>query len=238
MRARILCLLALCFAMDGFAAKKDFKGLFGSYRREKFTENEGRPTDYGMDLMISTAFPITSVADSTAGGSGAMQYAGFFNAEGSLFFTLNYNWEIFLNLSYCGYSTRKQAQTDATSGAPMYQNLDMEVWPVLAGFRYRFGRTDIVPYVGLGAGLAYVRRRMTFDYSNDFDDNYSTALTGQATVGLEFFIAPRTGIRLETSAMYVNYSTHSSSGVGGMPVITYPGGNIALRYSSGLFLLF
>ena len=44
----LICLLVLCFGFEfqAYAAKKDFTGIFGSYRREKFTENEGNKTDF------------------------------------------------------------------------------------------------------------------------------------------------------------------------------------------------
>ena len=58
MRQYLLLLLAFFIAADAFAEKKDFKGLFGSYRREKFTENEGNSTDFGVDLSLSTLLPV------------------------------------------------------------------------------------------------------------------------------------------------------------------------------------
>ena len=44
---------------EAFAAKKDFKGLFGSYRREKFTENEAGSGEIGVDILLSTLLPVT-----------------------------------------------------------------------------------------------------------------------------------------------------------------------------------
>ncbi|MFM8313527.1 MAG: hypothetical protein ACKOA8_04515, partial [Deltaproteobacteria bacterium] len=90
----LFCLLLLCFGFDfeAQAAKKDFKGLFGSYRREKFTENEGNSTDFGMDLMLSTLLPVTSVVksaqnESTPSVFDSLNYATFFNIEASFWFT-------------------------------------------------------------------------------------------------------------------------------------------------------
>ena len=56
--------------------KKGFQGLFGSYRREKYTENEGRDTDAGLDVMLATAhLPTNSLvkADSTKAPSGSIR---------------------------------------------------------------------------------------------------------------------------------------------------------------------
>jgi hypothetical protein len=50
-KTHLVLLLTLLFLFinesAAFGAKKDFKGLFGSYRRDKFTENEGRESDWG-----------------------------------------------------------------------------------------------------------------------------------------------------------------------------------------------
>ncbi len=244
MRARVLCLLLLCFAADAFAAKKDFKGLFGSYRREKFTENEGRSTDFGLDLMLSTLLPVTNMVTSSEANAAAqpLYYASYFNAEAAFFFTLNYHWELFANVGYYTYSTRKQnATSSSTIGTPQYHVFDMEAIPAILGVKYRFGTSDIVPYIGAGAGVAYVHRRSTYDYdSTVYDDNYSTAIVAQATAGVQFYISPRTGIRLEASAMYMGLQarTFDVNAHTLIPVMNYVANPIAVRYSSGLFILF
>jgi hypothetical protein len=251
MRAQIWCLLALCFAVDAFAAKKDFKGLFGSYRREKFTENEGKSTDFGMDIMLSTLLPITTMATSSESGSAAagLNYMTFFNAEGSFYFTLNYHWAFYLNTGFFSYSTRKQNASAFTSdpgngvgttdltNTPLFHIVDMDTIPILLGLRYRFGMSDIVPYVGAGAGLHYTRRKLYYDYSNIYDETFSTGLAAQANIGVEFFIAPRVGIRVESSAMLLMLSARSVS-AGTLPVVTAGANPIAVRYAGGLFILF
>jgi hypothetical protein len=102
-KAFLFILLGLTCAVDAFAAtKKDFKGLFGSYRRDRYTENEGRSTDFGMDLMLSTLIPVTNIVSSFDGTrpsdansiaemqaqSSPLNYATFFNVEGTFFFIL------------------------------------------------------------------------------------------------------------------------------------------------------
>ncbi len=245
MRVRILCLLVLFVAADGFAAKKDYKGLFGSYRREKFTENEGRASDWGMDIMLSTLLPLTSIVNSTEStGTPAtpMYYASFFNVEGSVFTRFSYNWEVFLGLGYYSYSTRKQNSTTAAgaaAGTPQFQLFELTAYPILLGAKYRFGTSDIVPYVGGGAGVVYTHRRTTYDYvTQPYDDTFGVSFAAQATAGFEFFISPRAGIRLETSAMFMGLGTKTYDPAGSIPIVTYQANPIAVRYSSGLFLLF
>jgi hypothetical protein len=250
MRARILCLLALCFAADSFAAKKDFKGLFGSYRREKFTENEGKSTDFGMDLMVSTLLPVNTMASSTEGGSTAgLNYMTFFNAEGSFFVTLDYNFALYLNTGFFSYSSRKQNvlvddgnSGNGTGGAnlsntPLFHIVDIDTIPVILGLKYRFSRSDIVPFVGAGAGLHYTRRKLYYDYSNVFDETFSVGLAAQATLGVDFFISPRVGIRMESSAMLLMLNSRTLS-QGSLPTITTGANPIAVRYAGGLFILF
>lgn len=237
MRARVLCLLALCLAAEGFAAKRDFKGLFGSYRRERFTENEGRPTDYGMDILLSTLLPLSSLVNSSEGGGAStpLSYATFFNVEGSFFFTLNYHWQLFLNVGFYSYDTRKQ---NSGGGTPQFHLFTMEAFPVLAGAKYRFGVSDIVPYVGAGAGLAFAHRRGFYDYSTSYDDSYSTGIAAQVMAGVEFFVSPRVGIRLEIAGMYMALPSKSFAPGVTLPTLQYQPNPIAMRYASGLFLLF
>jgi outer membrane protein W len=236
MKARVWCLIALCLAAETYAAKKDFKGLFGSYRRERFTENEARPTDYGMDILLSTLLPITSVVNSneTPGATTGtpMSYATFFNVESSFFFTLNYNWQLYLNFGYYSYDTRRQ-----NSGAAQFQMFTMEAIPVVLGAKYRFGTSDIVPYIGGGIGGVYSYRKGFFDYVNSYNEVSGWGLAAQLSGGAEFYISARTGIRLEVAAMYMglsgkNYTTAT------YPSILYQPNNFAVRYASGVFFLF
>lgn len=251
MKVRALCLLLLVVSSELLAARKDFKGLFGSYRREKFTENEGNDTDWGFDVLMSTLLPITSVANSTentAAGTTPMSYATFFNVEGNIFFTMSYNWELFLNLGFYSYETRRQNTTSSTDpddqvapGTPQFHKFNMEAIPLLIGAKYRFSRTDIVPYFGAGAGLAYVYRRGGYDYSPASNQHFSTVFAAQVTGGIEFFISPHAGIRLEASAMYMGLSEvrFDTGGIQtNFPVIDYMANPIALRYASGVFFLF
>jgi outer membrane protein W len=250
MRARILCLLALCFAAEGFAAKKDYKGLFGSYRREKFTENEARSTDFGMDIMLSTLMPISSIVNTSTvrGQNGSpMYYATFFNVEGTFFFTLNYRWEVFLNTGYYSYQTRQQNGTGTgagqAAGTPLFALYEMSTVPFTFGAKYRFSTSDIVPYVGAGIGAAMFWRKAYYDFSNtsQIDTHPYWALTGQATLGVEFFISSRTGIRLEASAMYMGLPANTFDNLGTpsiTPLINSQANPISVRYASGVFVLF
>lgn len=229
---------------DAFA-KKDFRGLFGSYKREKFVENEGNDTDFGFDLNLSTFLPITSVVSSiedrnTSAFTG-LPTSTYFNIEGNIFFTLDYHWEIFFGTGWCNYETRKQ-HVSSTSTQPRFYQFEMEMFPLVAGVKYRMTLEDIVPYAGLGGGMSYVRRKGFFDYVNNVsDEQYNFALTVQALAGLQFYIASRVGIRLEVAATYLalpsrNYD--ASPGSASIPILQYQDNNILFRYASGLFVLF
>lgn len=257
MKARLLALLAISIAAEGFAAtgKKDFKGLFGSYRREKYTENEGRDSDFGIDILLATALPVsglvktdgssTSLGDINNASIGSnMQGSTFFSGELGVFFTLSYNWEIFGNLGYYSYDTRVQnTLITSTGNQPLYIQYNMTMIPAVLGVKYRFGRSDIVPYIGVAGGMSFVTRQGSYDYSNVSDTHKDNALTGQASVGLEFYIASRTGLRLEASAMYVNlpsfvYNPSNTTSPVNTPAIKYQASPLLMRYSSGLFVLF
>lgn len=244
MKRALLCLLALCAAQEAFAAKKDFKGLFGSYRREKFTENEGNSTDLGVDLMLSTLLPFSAMAtssSSTAGAATGMSYATFFNAEGTFFFTLSYNWELFLNLGYYSYDTRKLNDGTTAGINARYHVVKVDLIPASIGFKYRFNTTDIVPYVGAGIGAVYAIRRAIHESSNLSNTLYNWGITGQILGGVEFFIAPKAGIRLEASINYMGLSAHSYDAPGSNltnPTVYHTANPIAVRYASGVFFLF
>ena len=226
-------------------AKKDFKGLFGSYRREKFTENEANSSDFGMDIMLSTLLPVTPIVKSSEvkGSPGeAMSYSTFFNFETSFFLTLSYHWELFANVGYYTYETSKANATQGNPALPLFHLFEMDVFPAVLGVKYRFGTDDIVPYVGAGVGAAYVRRKGYYDYNSvNFNEEYSTVLAAQLVAGIEFFFSSRAGIRLETAAHYLRlaakeYATGGSATT--FPIMIYQGNPWAIRYASGIFFLF
>lgn len=234
-------LLGLCVELQ--AAKKDFKGLFGSYRREKFIENEARSTNFGMDLLLSTLVPISPVIKSqeTRGGEIAnLQFATFFNLEAAFFFTLNYHWEIVTSVGWYNYDTRKEnKRTDPA--LPVFHLFEMEAYPIIAGIKYRLTTDDIVPYVGAGVGFSYVRRKGFYDNGAQFDQEFSNVVTGQILAGLEFFFHPQVGIRLEAAAYYFRLNPRSFD-TGGVlenhPILLYQANPWLVRYASGIFLLF
>jgi opacity protein-like surface antigen len=230
---------------------RDYMGLFGSYRRDKYTENEGHDSDFGIDLSLSTMLPVSPVISSqqTVGGPiTPLPSALFFNGEFSVFATLFYNWEIYGTVGYYTYDTRKQsASTGPTDTLPRYHQYEMDSIPIVAGVRYRFSRSDIVPYLGIGAGISRVHRKAYYDFTTTQggsalqDEDYNTVLTGEITAGLEFFFASGAGIRLETSAYYLNLPSRSFTPNGGPTINTwmfYGANPWFVRYASGIFLLF
>jgi hypothetical protein len=255
MRASLLILLALCIATDSFAEKKDFKGLFGSYRREKYTENEGNETDFGVDLMLATALPVSTLvkvdATSTAPGDMANSALGtpvgssaFFSGEIGFWMTLWYHWQLFANIGYYTYDSRLQNPSTSAcaqmGNGACFTQYSMQVIPAVLGLKYRFGRSDIVPYIGGGAGLAYITRVGSYDYSPLSNTVYSTGLVAEGTAGLEFFISAKVGLRLEMSGMYLQLPAlvYNSGGTASAnPLIKYQANPLLIRYSSGLFIL-
>ncbi|MFM8316243.1 MAG: outer membrane beta-barrel protein, partial [Deltaproteobacteria bacterium] len=218
-----------------------------SYRREKFTENEGNSTDFGFDLMLSTLLPITSVvksAETSALNFNSLNYATFFNVEGSFWFSLGYHWALYANVGRYSYETRKQNQQtlDNPSSDPLFQKFELEAVPAIAGIRYRLSREDLVPYVSLGIGLAYVHRKGSNEAgTNNTDEEYQTVACGHGAVGLEFFFAPKAGLRVEASAYYFNLPlrTFDPQGtIGVTPQLQYQSNVWSLRYASGVFFLF
>ena len=242
-RGLLILTLACSFALPAFA-KKDFKGLFGSYRRQNFTENEANSTDVGLDLMLSTLLPVTSMVQSSEDGTNYsdMYYSTFFNVEGSVFFTLSYNWEVFANFGYYNYDTRKQNTARSIPTLPLYHEYSMTSFPVVGGIKYRFGTSDIVPYLGVGAGVSFVHRKGYYDNTTQTDEDYPIAPTVEVIAGLEFFFAAKMGIRLEASAYYMVMSQRDYTQGGGtpqtIPYLRYMANPISMRYASGLFFLF
>jgi len=254
MRARLLvCWLALCLlATDCLAARKDFKGLFGSYRRERYTENEGLDSAFGVDILLATALPTNSLvkadAASTAAGDKAtltlgtdMPTSTFFSGELGFWYTLAYHWQIFANIGYYSYDTRIQNPASGGTSQPLFTQFEMKAIPAILGIKYRFGRSDIVPYLGVGAGMSFVTRRGSYDYANSSNSRSDNALTFQGSAGLEFYIASRAGIRLEVSGMYMNLPGlvfDSGAVPSTQPLIKYQQNPLLVRYSSGLFVIF
>ena len=226
-----------------FAAKKDFKGIFGNYRREKFTENEALSNQFGFDFMLSTLIPITSIVKSredTAGTQRDLYSATFFNYEASFFYTLTYHWVIFTNIGHCDFDTRRQNQPVASQPSNQFHQFEMEAIPGILGAKYRFSTSDIVPYVGIGAGIAYVRRKGFYDYSPQFYQDTSNVFTGQIQLGLEFYFSSRAGIRLETAATYFNLPAKTFDlgfTPGNFPIFYFQGNPWMIRYASGIFIL-
>ncbi|NBY20993.1 hypothetical protein EBQ74_12310 [bacterium] len=242
----IFCLWLLCFGFEfeAHAAKKDFTGLFGSYRREKFTENEGNKTDFGVDIMLSTLLPVTSIAKSaetTALNYQALNYATFFNFESSFWLSLGYNWVVYANIGKYNYETRKQNEKTLTLDQPIFQKFELDAIPAVLGLRYRLSTDDLVPYVSLGVGAAYVKRSGSIEGAYTAPDDYQTVACGHASAGLEFFFAPRAGLRVEASAYYMNLpqKTYDPQGtIADRPKLQYQANVWSMRYASGLFFLF
>lgn len=253
MRALLIFCLVFLTSSEAFAARKNFRGLFGSYRREKFIENEGNWSDFGVDVSLSTLFPVTSIVnseESTRGNAGApMYYANFFDYEASAFLSLAYNWQVYLFTGLFTYETRKQNATDQPSvqqDQPLFHEYQMQALPVLLGLRYRFTQTDMVPYVGIAVGAASVMQKASYDY--DPPGAYShtgyqqPVLTAQLAAGIEFYISSQVGIRLELSGLYFKlaeqpYDTPGATPAA-LPIVIAQANPISLRYSSGLFFLF
>jgi len=240
----ILIFVPLFWHLDLVAAKKDYKGLFGSYRRDRFTENEANSSDFGVDISLSTLFPITTVVESREAVdalSAPMNYATFFNFETTLSYSMAYYWELFLNIGYYNYDTRKENTIFKQDDKPLFHEFEMTIYPAVGGIKYRFSTDDIVPYVGVGFGVSYVRRRGSYDYSPaQFDLQHLTVLTGEIMGGFQFYFTPRAGLRIEVSAFYIQLPERifDPGTIGTLPTLTYKASPISIRYASGLFFLF
>ncbi len=239
-----LCLLVQMLTVtEAYAAKKDFKGLFGSYRREKFTENEAGSGEIGVDLMLSTLLPVTPLIQSQEAVSGAksnLNYATFFNLEGAITYSLTYNWLLSLSAGYFNYDTRKKTAT-SSDARPTFHQFEMTSAPFLLGVRYRLSTKDIVPYVGFGAGVSMVTQRGFYDSSTQEKKIALTALTGQIVGGFEFYFAAKAGIRMEMAAYFMKMKAEDwSSGAppADLPTFNFQGNVWSVRYASGIFFIF
>lgn len=231
-----------------FAAKRDFKGLFGSYRRERFIENEARSSDFGMDFMLSTLMPISPIVSSqetTNGSFEPLYYAAFFNAEMSFLFSINYHFETFLNVGYYGYETRKEnkAINDQQPLNPRFHAFELTAVPIILGLRYRLSTEDLVPYLGAGLGMTHVRQKASYlQDSTTRDEKELNAITGELMVGCEFYFSSRAGVRLEIAGYLFNFPGDTFTPGSGTPEVLpnfqYTQSPILIRYASGLFWLF
>jgi len=243
----IFFLLIFIVCAETFAAKKDFKGLFGSYRREKFTENEARKSDFGVDLLLSTLIPLSPLVKSAEDPAGAnfsaLQYSTFFNVEATIFYSLFYHWQLFANIGYYTYSTRKENVASDVSNPelPLFHQFEIQAIPVTGGVKYRFSTEDIVPYVGAGIGYAFVKRKGSYDSSAAVDNDSVNVIAGQVMAGFEFYFSPRAGLRLEAAAFYMKLPQRTFNPQGNpaiTPVFMYEANPLLMRYASGLFVLF
>lgn len=234
--------LLLLFPASGRAAKEDFKSLFGSYRREKFVENEGRKAFFGTTLALSTMFPVTSVVKSKEIGFDQkdLSYSSFFDIEGELFLNLNYDWQFFVKAGYFTYDSRRENEKDRNPQLPIFHEFSLKSIPVMGGVKYRFSRQDIVPYVGVAAGMAFVKRRGSYDNDkNTFDEESASVLTAEVQLGLDFYFSSRAGIRLEVAGNYLKLAPRFYDPGGSVHAdFDYQPNVMSVRYSSGIFLLF
>lgn len=249
---KLLIILTLLLAFTGEAyAKKDFKGLFGSYRREKFTENEAKSNAFGVDILLSTLFPIQDVVRSqedTSGNSAPLNYSVFYNVEGSLWYSLDYNWVLYANFGYYNYSTRKEnaitLNNPASTQTPVFHEFELQSIPIIGGVRYRFLRDDIVPYIAAGVGMAFTTRKGSYD--NDAAGTYTSqvkeaVLAAHAAAGFEFYFSPNAGLRIEASGYYLNLPARTFQ-VGLSPdlhpIFFAQAHPFSIRYASGVFITF
>ncbi len=239
-----LCLCLEFFAVtNAYAAKKDFKGLFGSYRREKFTENEAGAGEIGVDLMLSTLLPVTPLIQSQEAVSGAkanLNYATFFNLEGAITYSLTYNWLLSVSAGYFNYDTRKKTAS-SSDARPTFHEFTMTSAPFLLGVRYRLSQNDIVPYVGVGVGASFVNQRGFYDSSTQERKRAFTAPTGQLVGGFEFYFAAKAGIRMELAAYFMKMTSEdwtSGAPPADLPTFNFQGNVWSVRYASGIFFIF
>lgn len=241
-------ILLLGFQLDAWGAKRDFKGLFGSYRRERFIENEANSSDFGVDIMLSTLLPMSAIVssqESTGGEYKPLNYSAFFNGEIAVNYSLSYNYELFLSGGYYTYETRKQNETPesgSTTKRAIFHIYELTATPIILGLRYRLNNEDLVAYLGAGIGMTTARQKAYYDYNSSVNyDQTFNAVTGELLLGFEFYFAARAGIRLEMAGYLFNFP-ETSFAAGGTPAINpnfkFSASPILVRYASGLFFLF
>lgn len=244
MKTILSILILIGFSTPTLAAPKNFKGLFGSYKRDKFTENEAQNSDWGVDLSISSLLPLTSVvkSTSTAGGAGdSMRFSTFFNVEGSLLFSLSYNWQLYASVGHFSYDTRKEINNGDLTKA-LFNQFEFKAIPVILGTRYRFSEGDLVPYLGLGVGFSRINRKASYDIAGSAtNERTDSVITGQVQGGLEFYFSPKAGLRLEVAAHYFKtpeFRFDATPDPAVLPHLVYQPNVFSVRYASGLFFLF
>ncbi|MCB0404046.1 MAG: hypothetical protein KDD51_04620 [Bdellovibrionales bacterium] len=235
----IVLILLFAFPAESFA-KRDFKGLFGNYRRDQFVENEARDTDFGVNILLATLLPLSSFVRSSGGSPAladeAMHYAAFFNVELEFTLSLFYRWQLFARIGYHTFRTEREQEIASNV---QYHIVDVTAIPGVLGVRYRFSRGDVVPFLGVGVGLSYVERKSTYDYNATAQDlRVDKVLTGELAAGVEFYFGARAGLRLEVAGYYMNLPAHTYKGGATLQQFTYTQNPISLRYASGLFVLF
>lgn len=242
----LVYLIVFGFATSSFGAKRNFKGLFGSYKQEKFIENEAE-SGFGLNLALSTLIPISPYvksSNSLAETPTALHFATYFNFEAEITYALKYKWVPFLRVGYMVYETRKQS-TEAstfTPKAPVFHNVKLISIPLMGGIRYRFGRDDIVPFIGIAGGIYFIDRATTYDGSNLDDQQTFTRPAGELGGGFEFFFSRTAGLKLEIAVQYLNISedivNKNPGNPANNPIVTYQANPISLRYAGGIFMLF
>jgi hypothetical protein len=243
-----LCLFVFVltlFCTESFGAKdnRGVKALFGTYKREKFTENEARYSDIGTEILLSTMYPLGSLVRARDGASAFadMQSSLFFNGEINVFFTLNYSWQFLITGGYYSFETRQQFSVPfGSQNIAAFRFYNFETIPILAGVKYRMGTGDIVPYVGVSGGINLYTSKYSFDYSTQTIVKRGMAPTIQAAFGVDFYVTPRIGLKVElagymmlipadSNTIVVSPNTHD---------FTTSANPISVRYASGIFILF
>ena len=152
---------------------------------------------------------------------------------------------IYANVGKYSYESRKKNDS-STEALPVFHHFELDATPAIAGVRYRLSQDDIVPYISLGIGMAYVHRKGFTEGSTSnsalyTEEEYQTVACGHGAAGVEFFFAPKAGLRVEASAYYMNLperTTEPGGTIGYRPKIQFQSNVWSLRYASGIFFLF
>ncbi|MBI4406054.1 MAG: outer membrane beta-barrel protein [Deltaproteobacteria bacterium] len=202
--------------------------------------------------MLSTLIPISPIVKSieSAGQDPAnLGYSTFFNFELGASISLLYHWQIYSLVGYYTYDTRKENSnkgTDPASGQswPLFHQFEMSCIPIIVGAKYRFSTEDVVPYVGAGAGFSFVKRKSFYDYAPMADEENLNVVTVQLLAGVEFYFAPRMGLRIEAAGYYMRLPERvynpagTGTNPGQNPVIISQANPLSIRYASGVFFQF
>jgi hypothetical protein len=192
--------------------------------------------------MLSTLLPVSPIVKSLENGGALtnLKYSTFFNAEVGFNLSFAYHWQAFVTGGYYSYDTRRENTVSNQDPAnPTFSQFEMTLYPVVLGCRYRFNTSDIVPYVSLSGGVVFAQRRGFYDNAPLSDSQKLTGTVLQAAAGLEFYISPRTGLRLEMSATQLQLPARTyEPGANSLATLFYQGNPLTVRYASGLFVLF